>query len=105
MSHGLDPCRFGRLTPREIVHALKGAVEGEWNNLRRAQAVAYSLAQLATTGVHQPRRMPSFDKAFPDRKAGAAQARAQTPDEALRNMEAWSAAWAAARKPKQGTGT
>lgn len=72
---------------------MRGAGRRDWQLMRMAQAVAYSHAQLTGAAFHQPRKMPSFDRAFPDRRDGEVQR--QTPDQALAAMKSWTAALAA----------
>lgn len=69
--------------------------------VRIAQGLFYSNAMLMAQGYHAPKKLPSFEKAFPDRKAGkSAQStvkagRVISQIEAIGNMKLWSAAFAA----------
>lgn len=71
---------------------MEAAGDRDWMQFRQGQALAYSLAHLTATGFHQPKKMPKFDKVFPDRKTAAAAD--QAPDEAARNMDYWMRAMA-----------
>ena len=76
------------MTPREAEHAMRGAATRDQHLIRAAQAVAYSVAVLTGAAINNPKKMPSFNKAFPDGKAGAA--RVQTTTEATANLNAWA---------------
>lgn len=83
------------MTPREIDLALAGAADRDLHVMRVAQMVAYSLAGLVGHAYHQPNKMPSFAKAFPDPRQARAEGGVQSADEAVQNMQAWTDAIAA----------
>jgi hypothetical protein len=88
------------MTPREIDLALAGAADRDLQLARVAQGIAYSVAVLMGKAYHEPRRFPAFDKAFPDPRKARAGGGEQTAQEALQNMQAWTAAIAAFRTQK-----
>lgn len=75
------------MTPREAEAIFKGAQARDGAALRQAQALAYSHAVLIAHGYHNPKRMPSFDQAFPGLEAKAS----ETPDQMMAAMMQWTA--------------
>ncbi len=76
--------------------AAQAAGDRSWARLRHDQQVAYTVAQLVAVAVNNPRKMPDFEKVFPDRRSAlASKAITQAPEEALLNMKLWMAAAAA----------
>lgn len=88
MAAGLAPSDFWEATPREIAAILKGAADRERRWLRIWQGIAYSLAQLISHSFHQPKKMPKFDKVFPD--PSARPRGPQTADQMLAMMRAFA---------------
>ncbi len=78
------------MTPREADHAMRGAATRDQHLIRAAQAVAYSVAVLTGSAINNPKKMPSFDKAFPDKAAGSP--KVQTEAETAANLNAWTSA-------------
>lgn len=66
MTLGLPPAEFWDVTLREADVILRAAGEREHRQKRLADGRAYSLAQLISYSVNDPKRMPRFDKVFPD---------------------------------------
>lgn len=66
---------------------LEGADARDKTDLRIQQALTYAGAQLIALAVNNPKKMPSFDKAFPDRSA---RKKAQDPDAIWAAMSAWA---------------
>lgn len=67
--------------------ALRGVTDAEGRRLRAAQGVAYTQAQLVGHAFHQPRKMPQFDKVFPDPTRGR---RKKSDREIFASMQAWT---------------
>lgn len=65
-----------------------------------AQAMTYSLARLVGIAVNDPKKMPKFDKVFPDRHPKPA----QSDGDILSAMKRWTDVIEAARK-QQSKGT
>lgn len=61
--------------------------ERHHHQLRERQGLTYSLAHLLAVAIHNPRRMPAFDRAFPDPRKPV---RHQSAEEMLQAMRAWS---------------
>lgn len=87
MAAGLAPADFWDATPREFRAVVAGAAERDRRALRLQQAVAYSLAGLVGHAFHQPKKMPKFDKVFPD---PAARGRPQTAEESIAALRLWT---------------
>lgn len=54
-------------------------------DLKIQQQIAYSTAILIGFATHNPKKMPSFEKAFSDDAP-----RAMTPDQIMMSMQAWT---------------
>lgn len=62
-------------------------MEGATLRIRREQGLAYSQAQLIAYAFHAPKKMPAFDKVFPD---GSKPKAVQSPEAIYAAMRAWS---------------
>lgn len=62
-------------------------MDGATQRIRREQGLAYTAAHLMAYAFHAPRKMPDFDKVFPD---GSKRPVAQTPEAIFAAMRAWS---------------
>lgn len=65
--------------------------------MRMLQGVAYSQAHLIGWAFHEPKKMPKFEKVFPDRRKRPA----QSPEEMYHAMRQWTAVFEAARKGRK----
>jgi hypothetical protein len=84
---GLRPDLFWAVTPREMAVMRAGADDRRWRDLRREQGIAYSMAQLVGIAVGNPKKMPKFERVFPDRVPKPA----MTPAQIMASMKMWSA--------------
>ena len=73
------------MTLREAAVVMQAASDREARLKRIEDGRAYSLAYLVSFAVNDPKRMPKFDKVFPDGKPKPA----QDPDEIWASMQAW----------------
>ena len=73
------------MTLREAAVVMQAASDREARLKRVEDGRAYSLAYLVSFAVNDPKRMPKFDKVFPDGKPKPA----QDPDEIWASMQAW----------------
>ena len=73
------------MTLREAAVIMQAASDREARLKRIDDGRVYSLAYLVSFAVNDPKRMPKFDKVFPDGKLKPA----QSPDEIWALMEAW----------------
>jgi hypothetical protein len=64
----------------------KGALDGRRQALEMQQGLAYSTAVLIAIAVNNPKKLPSFEKAFPSGRPK----RQMSADEIMRNMQAWT---------------
>lgn len=85
MGIGLAPADFWDITLREAAVIMLAASEREARLKRIDDGRVYSLAYLVSFAVNDPKRMPKFEKVFPDGKPKPA----QSPDEIWAAMEAW----------------
>lgn len=76
------------ITPREVLVILDGADARDKTDLRIKQAIAYATAQLVAVAVNNPKKLPSFDKMFPDKSA---RKKVQDPEDIWSAMSAWAA--------------
>lgn len=76
---------------------LKGAAARDHRDARYQQGLSYSLARLLVWSFHDPKKMPKFDKVFPDGRPKPAQSDA----EILAAMKQWTAAIEAAKKGRK----
>jgi hypothetical protein len=74
------------MSPAEAHTAIAAAATARRNSHRLAQSLVYAQAQLNAFAFGDPKRMPKFDKAFPD-KAGR---RRRTAEEAWAGLMAWA---------------
>ena len=74
------------MTLREAAVVMQAASDREARLKRIDDGRVYSLAYLVSFAVNDPKRMPKFDKVFPDGKPKPA----QTPDEIWASMQAWA---------------
>jgi hypothetical protein len=65
---------------------MRAAVERQYRQKRLDDGRFYTLAQLVTYAVNDPKKMPKFDKAFPDGKPKPV----QSADEIWAAMTAWA---------------
>lgn len=93
MTAGQDPQTFWTVTPREAGIILAGAAARDLHQRRHQQGLVYTMAVLASFAANDPKKMPKFDKVFPD----AAPKKAQTPEEMLAAMREWVAVMATAQ--------
>jgi hypothetical protein len=80
---------FWRVTPREYLLVVRGVEERRRADLRLAQVTAYNQAILTGMALAGGRRIPKFERAFPD---PFRERRAQSADEILAVMGSWVAA-------------
>ncbi len=73
------------MTLREAAVVMQAASDREARLKRVEDGRVYSLAYLVSFAVNDPKRMPKFDKVFPDGKPKPA----QDPDEIWTSMQAW----------------
>ena len=73
------------MTLREAAVVMQAASDREARLKRVEDGRVYSLAYLVSFAVNDPKRMPKFDKVFPDGKPKPA----QDPDEIWALMQAW----------------
>ena len=73
------------MTLREAAVVMQAASDREARLKRVEDGRVYSLAYLVSFAVNDPKRMPKFDKVFPDGKPKPA----QDPDEIWESMQAW----------------
>jgi len=73
------------MTLREAAVVMQAASDREARLKRVEDGRAYSLAYLVSFAVNDPKRMPNFDKVFPDGKPKPA----QDPGEIWASMQAW----------------
>ena len=73
------------MTLREAAVIMLAASEREARLKRIDDGRVYSLAYLVSFAVNDPKRMPKFDKVFPDGKPKPA----QDPEEIWAAMQAW----------------
>ena len=73
------------MTLREAAAVMQAASDREARLKRIEDGRAYSLAYLVSFAVNDPKRMPKFEKVFPDGKPKPA----QDPDEIWASMQAW----------------
>lgn len=71
---------------------MRAAVDRQVRQKRLADGRFYTLAQLITYAVNDPKRMPKFDKVFPDGRPR----KARSPEEMWAEMKAWALAAQAA---------
>lgn len=84
---GLAPAEFWGITPREILIILGGAQKRQMADYRLRAGLAYSQARLIGIAINDPKKMPAFEKIFPDPDKPK---REQSPEESLRAMRAWA---------------
>lgn len=85
---GRSVAEFWAVTPREFRAVLAGAETAVWRDLRHAQSIAYSQAALTGAATRGGKRLPRFEKVFPDPR----QRRAQSGEETHTTMRAWGRA-------------
>lgn len=83
----LSPVEFWVQTPREVLLVLRGTMRRRNEDLRNAQALAYSQACLSGTAFNNPKAFPTFADAFPDNKPK----QQMTPDQIMQSMQMWAA--------------
>lgn len=66
---------------------MAGSEAALWRALRHAQMTAYSQAALTGAALHGGRRLPRFERVFPDPRG---RARAESGEQTLAAMRAWS---------------
>jgi hypothetical protein len=85
---GLPPDLFWSVTPREMHLMRAGANDRALRDLRTDQRIAYSTAVLVAIAVNNAKKLPSFDKAFPDGTPKPP----MTGQQMMQSMKAWTAA-------------
>lgn len=66
---------------------LRGARDRDLGRMKFEQRIAYSTAILLGYATHNPKKMPSFEKAFPDGRPKPVMG----PDQIMASMTQWSA--------------
>jgi hypothetical protein len=82
---GLPAPEFWGITLREADVVMRAEADRQMRAKRIGDGRTYTLAQLVSYSVNDPKRMPRFDKVFPDGKARAR----QTPEEIHALMTEW----------------
>lgn len=85
MGLGLAAPDFWGVTLREADVIMRAAADRQMRAKRLDDGRTYTLAQLISYSVNDPKKMPRFDKVFPDGKAP----QRQTPDEIMALMMQW----------------
>lgn len=85
MSLGLPAPEFWEITLAEADVIMRAAVARQVRQKSLDDGRAYTLAQLITYAVNDPRRMPKFDKVFPDGRPR----KVQSPEAIWAAMEDW----------------
>lgn len=62
---GIPPTIFWQLTPRETNDILKASAAKERRNYAQQAALLYNGALLLGSVIHNPRKIPCFEQAFP----------------------------------------
>lgn len=85
MTFGLPPAEFWTVTLREADVLLRAATDRHHRMKQIEDGRAYSLAFLISFAVNDPKKMPKFEKVFPDVRPKPA----KTPEEMLAVMRQW----------------
>jgi hypothetical protein len=96
VASGLPPDQFWHTTPAEMSAMQAGVMDRMQHDLRVQQGLIYTHAVLMGPAINAPKRMPKFNKVFPDRR----NSKPQTGEQMLAALRSWSKGLQAAGMPK-----
>jgi len=96
---GVPPAEFWKLTPQEINSIVHAFAKREKENAYHQAVLLYNTAILTGTAFHNPKKMPTFDKAFPGLEP---KRQPQSWQTSKRRIEAYREKMVARQKSKEG---
>lgn len=87
----LDPALFWDVTPREAAVIMQARHDRIEADRRHDRQLTYVGARLASYAHHNPRKMPGYERVFPEPR------QAQSPEEIMAKLKSYTGALAARR--------